>query len=218
MEVGEEIRSFKVRAGRLGPASRDAMVRLWPVHGVTPPYDALVRDRPLVLEIGSGMGEATAAMAVTDPGSDVLAVEVHPAGVAALLRRIEEHGLTNVRVVQDDAVAVLGALPERSLAEARLFFPDPWPKSRHAKRRLLRPSFAALLATRLADGGRLHLATDWPGYVEHALEVLADDWDTRVVDRPAHRPVTRFERQGLDAGRPSTDVYASPRRLADWST
>ncbi len=212
MERGEEIRSFKVRAGRLGPASRDAMERLWPLHGVTPPYDGLVRDRPLVLEIGSGMGEATAAMALADPGTDLLAVEVHPAGVAALLRRVEQYGLTNVRVVQDDVVPVLDALPERSLAEVRLFFPDPWPKARHAKRRLLRPSFAALAATRLADGARLHLATDWPAYVEHALDVLADGWVARVVDRPSHRPVTRFEQQGLDAGRPITDVYATPHR------
>jgi tRNA (guanine-N7-)-methyltransferase len=212
VEVGEEIRSFKVRAGRLGPASRDAMVRLWPLHGVAPPYNGLVRDRPLVLEIGSGMGEATAAMALADPGTDLLAVEVHPAGVAALLRRIEEHGLTNVRVAQDDAVTVLEALPERSLAEVRLFFPDPWPKARHTKRRLLRPSFAALLASRLADGGRLHLATDWQPYVEQAQEVLADGWEVRVVARPAHRPLTRFEQQARDAGRAITDVSARPVR------
>jgi tRNA (guanine-N7-)-methyltransferase len=209
VKAGEEIRSFKVRAGRLGPASRDALVRLWPIHGVPPPYTGLVGARPLVLEIGSGMGEATAAMALADPGSDVLAVEVHPAGVAALLRRIEEHRLTNVRVVQDDTLAVLTALPEHSLREVRMFFPDPWPKARHAKRRLLRPSFAALLATRLAAGGRLHLATDWPAYVEHAREVLAG-WDVQLVDRPEHRPLTRFEQQGLAAGRPITDVYATP--------
>jgi tRNA (guanine-N7-)-methyltransferase len=211
MQAGEEIHSFKVRAGRLGPASQDALERLWPLHGVQPPYTGLVRDRPLALEIGSGMGEATAAMALADPATDLLAVEVHPAGVAALLRRIDEHQLANVRVVRDDAVAVLQALPERSLTEVRLYFPDPWPKARHAKRRLLRPSFAALLATRLADGARLHLATDWPAYVEHALEALAG-WDARVVDRPAHRPLTRFEQQGLEAGRPITDVYATPAR------
>ena len=207
MEVGEQIRSFKVRAGRLGPASQDAMVRLWPVYGERPPYSALVRDRPLVLEIGSGMGEATVAMALADPACDVLAVEVHPAGVAALLRRIEERQLHNVRVAHDDVVTVLQALPERSVAEVRMYFPDPWPKARHHKRRLLRPTFAALLASRLEPHARLHLATDSPAYVEHALQVLKD-WDTQVLPRPAHRPVTRFEQLGLDAGRPSTDVYA----------
>jgi tRNA (guanine-N7-)-methyltransferase len=211
MQVGEEIRSFKVRAGRLGPASQDAQERLWPVYGVTPPYTGLVRGRPLVLEIGSGMGEATAAMARATPAVDVLAVEVHPAGVAALLRRIEEDQLANVRVAQDDAVTVLQALPAASLAEVRLFFPDPWPKAKHAKRRFLRPSFAALVATRLQPGARLHLATDSLGYVEHAREVLLH-WSVEVVPRPEHRPVTRFEQQALDARRPVTDVYAVPTR------
>ena len=207
MQVGEQIRSFKVRAGRLGPASQDAMVRLWPVYGQQPPYTSLVTGRPLVLEIGSGMGEATAAMALADPGTDLLAVEVHPAGVAALLRRIEEHQLQNVRIIRDDAVAVLQALPAHSLTECRLFFPDPWPKAKHAKRRLLRPSFATLLASRLQ--GRLHLATDSSSYVEHALDVL-HDWDVRIVEHPAHRPLTRFEQQGLEAGRTITDLYATP--------
>jgi tRNA (guanine-N7-)-methyltransferase len=211
VEVGEEIRSFKVRAGRLGPVSRDARERLWPVFGVEKPYGDLVRGKPLVLEIGSGMGEATAAMAAADPGTDLVAVEVHPAGVAALLRRIEEHELANVRVVQDDALAVLEALPPASLHEIRLFFPDPWPKAKHAKRRFLRPSVAALVATRLVPGGRLHLATDCLPYVEHALEVL-QGWDVEIPVRPADRPVTRFEQQGLDAGRVITDVYARPAR------
>jgi tRNA (guanine-N7-)-methyltransferase len=209
VQAGEEIRSFKVRAGRLGPASQDAMERLWPVFGLTAPYQGLVRERPLVLEIGSGMGEATAAMAVADPGTDLVAVEVHPAGVAALLRRIEQHALTNLRVIQADAIDVLTALPERSLQEVRLYFPDPWPKARHAKRRFLRPTSAALVATRLTPGGRLHLATDCLPYVEHALEVL-QTWEVEIVPRPAHRPVTRFEQQGLDAGRPITDLYARP--------
>lgn len=211
MEVGEQIRSFKVRAGRLGPASQDAQERLWPVYGLCAPYAGLVRTRPLVLEIGSGMGEATAAMAAADPDRDVIAVEVHPAGVAALLRRIEQQGLTNVRVIQDDAITVLEALPAQSLSEVRLYFPDPWPKARHSKRRFLRPTSAALLATRLQPGARLHLATDWLPYVEHALTVL-QDWDTSIVPRPPHRPVTRFEQQGLNARRLITDVYALPVR------
>lgn len=217
MDVGEEIRSFKVRAGRLGPVSQDARARLWPVFGEQPPYTGLVRDLPLVLEIGSGMGEATAAMALADPGRDLLAVEVHPAGVAALLRRIEEHGLTNVRVVQDDAVAVLEALPAQSLAEVRLFFPDPWPKAKHAKRRLLRPTFVALLARTLAPGARLHLTTDCVPYVGHALQVL-HGWRIELPDRPADRPLTRFEQQGLVAGRTITDVYAVPPNVPGRAT
>jgi tRNA (guanine-N7-)-methyltransferase len=211
VQAGEEIRSFKVRAGRLGPASQDARERLWPLFGIEAPYVGLRRGLPLVLEIGSGMGEATAAMAAADPATDLVAVEVHPAGVAALLRRIEQHGLTNVRVVQDDAIAVLAALPDQALQEVRLFFPDPWPKAKHAKRRFLRPTFAALVATRLAPGARLHLATDCLPYVDHALEVL-QGWDVEIAARPEHRPVTRFEQQGLDAGRAITDVYATPRQ------
>ena len=191
--------------------SRDALERLWPVYGCDPPYPGLVSrsGRPLVLEIGSGMGEATAALAAAEPDRDLLAVEVHPAGVAALLRRLSEQHLDNVRVLRDDAVDVLHALPAGSLAEARLFFPDPWPKAKHAKRRLLRPSFAALLADRLLPGARLHLATDSPAYVQHATAVLRH-WQVQVVPRPQHRPVTRFEQQAREAGRTVTDLYAIP--------
>ncbi len=182
------------------------------MYGADAPYTVLSGGAGLVVEIGSGMGEATAAMAAASPGVDLLAIEVHPAGVAALLRRLEEQNLTNVVVARDDAVVVLEALPPSSVAEVRVFFPDPWPKARHGKRRLVRPDFAGLVASRLAPGGRLHLATDVDAYAEHALVVLADGWTASVVDRPAHRPVTRFEQQGLDAGRSVTDVYAYPVR------
>ena len=188
--------------------SQQALSRLWPVYGVDAPYAGVVGEGGLIVEIGSGMGEATAAMAAATPGVDLLAVEVHPAGVAALLRRLEEQDLTNVRVARDDAVVVLEALPPSSLAEVRVFFPDPWPKAKHTKRRLVRPDFTALVASRLAPGGRLHLATDVSAYAERALEVLADGWTASVVRRPAHRPVTRFEQQGLDAGRSVTDIFA----------
>ncbi len=180
------------------------------MYGVDAPYAGLAGERGLIIEIGSGMGEATAAMAAATPHLDLIAVEVHPAGVAALLRRLEEQDLTNVRVARDDAVVVLEALPPSSLAEVRLFFPDPWPKAKHAKRRLVRPDFAALVASRLAPGGRLHMATDVSAYAEHALEMLADGWTASVLPRPAHRPVTRFEQQGLDAGRSVTDIVAYP--------
>jgi tRNA (guanine-N7-)-methyltransferase len=162
-----------------------------------------------VLEIGFGMGEATAAMAVASPGVRVLAVEVHPAGIAALLRRLDEHSLDNVRLVEGDAVDVLHALPPRSLAEIRLYFPDPWPKKRHVKRRLLRPTIAALMADRLAPLGLLHLATDWPAYAQHAREVLAG-WE--VTEARRGRPVTGYERRALLAGRTAVELVCQPPR------
>ena len=162
-----------------------------------------------MLEVGFGMGEATAVMAAADPGTGVLAVDVHPAGVMALLRRVERAGLTNVRVVEGDAVEVLQALPEGCLREVRLFFPDPWPKARHHKRRLVRPSFAELVASRLAPGGVLHVATDWPGYAEHVRAVLAG-WE--VVEDRRGRPETGYERRALVAGRQVVDLVAAPPR------
>lgn len=205
-----EIPSYLIRRGRTGPASRAAHERLWPVHGITPPYDGrLVRDRPLVLEIGFGMGEATALMAAAEPSVDVLAVDVHPAGVMALLRRIEAAGLDNLRVIEGDAVGVLQALPAGSLREVRLFFPDPWPKTRHHKRRLVRRSFADLVASRLAPEGLLHVATDWPAYADHVREVLAA-WEVCELPRPASRPETGYERRALRAGRQIVDLHARP--------
>ena len=199
-----DIPSYLVRRGRTGAASRDALERLWPVHGVTGALPAV-----RVLEIGFGMGEATALMAAAAPDVPVLAVEVHPAGIAALLRRLEAADLRNVHVVEGDAVPVLRALPPASLDEVRLYFPDPWPKARHAKRRLVRPAFAELLAARLAPGGLLHLATDQPAYAEHAREVLTG-W-TCVADRRG-RPETGYERRAIAAGRPVLDLVLRPPR------
>jgi tRNA (guanine-N7-)-methyltransferase len=162
-----------------------------------------------VLEIGFGMGEATAAMAAAAPGVPLLAVEVHPAGIAALLRRVDAAALTNVRIVEGDAVQVLRGLPEGSLDEVRLYFPDPWPKKRHVKRRFLRPSYADLLASRLAARGLLHLATDWPAYAEHARAVLAG-WD--LVEDRRGRPVTGYECRALAAGRTAIDLVCRPPR------
>ena len=208
---GREIPSYIVRRGRTGPTSHDAHRRLWPVYGIDPPYGGLLRSAQTVLEIGFGMGEATAAMAAASPEVDVIAVEVHPAGVMALLRRLEKASLTNVRVVEGDAVELLTALPSGSLTEVRLYFPDPWPKTRHVKRRLLRPSFAALLADRLAPLGFLHLATDWPAYAEHAREALVG-WTVERVERPRSRPQTGYERRALMAGRAAVDLLARPPR------
>jgi tRNA (guanine-N7-)-methyltransferase len=153
------------------------------------------------------MGEATALMAAQDP-RQVLAVEVHPAGIMSLLRRLEAAGLDNVRLVEGDAVPVLERLPDQSLQEVRVFFPDPWPKARHAKRRLLQRPFVDLVRTRLRPDGRLHVATDMPHYAEQVLEVLAE-WDVQVG--PTDRPRTGYERRGLAAGRAAVDIIASPR-------
>jgi tRNA (guanine-N7-)-methyltransferase len=162
-----------------------------------------------VLEIGSGTGEATAQAAAADPARDVLAVEVHTPGVAALLRRVEERGLTNVRVLEGDGLQVLAGLPSAALDEVRVWFPDPWPKARHAKRRLVSPAFAALVADRLRPGGRLHVATDWAAYAAHTERVLTACPHLALVGRErGDRPLTRFEARGRAAGRPAHDLVA----------
>jgi tRNA (guanine-N7-)-methyltransferase len=170
------------------------------------------RHAPVVVEVGSGMGEATAAMAAADPHRDVLAVDVHLQGLGRLLRRIEELHLTNVRVAEGDAVVLLrDMLTAASLDEVRVFFPDPWPKARHGKRRLVQQPFLDLVASRLRTGGALHIATDWAPYAEQVAALLHADPSYEVVHegpRPAHRPVTRFEQQGIDAGRSPWDVVA----------
>jgi tRNA (guanine-N7-)-methyltransferase len=206
------IRSYVLRQGRFSPAQQKAYAELMPRLGV--PYRALPLDfaalfgrkAPVVVEIGSGMGETTVHIAAEHPDTDYLAIEVHAPGVGALLRRVEERGLTNVRVVQHDAVEVLRHMvPEGSLAAIHLFFPDPWPKKRHHKRRLMQPEFGALAAARLAPGGRLHMATDWQEYAQHMLEVLSGVSGMRnsaadFAPRPPWRPETKFEKRGRGLG------------------
>ncbi|MCY7365340.1 MAG: tRNA (guanosine(46)-N7)-methyltransferase TrmB [Frankiaceae bacterium] len=213
----EPVRTYKVRR-RVTTGQAGALARLLPRYGVDPdaPLDPVAtfgRRAPLVVEIGSGMGEATAAMAAADPGRDVLAVEVHTPGLGNLLRLVEAAGLTNVRVVEADAREVLrDLLTPGSVDEVRVFFPDPWPKARHAKRRLVSAAFADLVAERLRPGGRLHVATDWPAYADGATAVLAAHPAYDVVSRErGARPITRFEQRGTDAGRASADLVARRR-------
>jgi tRNA (guanine-N7-)-methyltransferase len=167
---------------------------------------AFGRSAPRVLEIGFGMGDATAAIAAAAPGSDFLGVEVHPPGVGALLRQISERGLGNVRIVQHDAVEVLQhMIAPGSLAGVHVFFPDPWHKKRHRKRRLIQPDFVHDLALRLAPGGTLHCATDWQPYAEQMLEVLSGEallvnTAAGYAPRPACRPLTKFEQRGTALG------------------
>ncbi|MEU6078516.1 tRNA (guanosine(46)-N7)-methyltransferase TrmB [Micromonospora sp. NPDC047074] len=198
----------------------DALDRLWPVYGLHVPdrpgtpvdlTDLFGRGAPVVLEIGSGMGDTTAEMAAADPDRDYLAVEVHTPGIANLLDLVDRHGLRNVRVAQGDALDLVAGLPAGALDAVHVFFPDPWPKSRHHKRRIIQPAHVALLRSRLAAGGTLHCATDWAEYAESMRETL--DADPELVNahdgfapRPAHRPVTKFERRALRAGRPIFDL------------
>ena len=217
------IRSFVVRAGRMGTGQTKALAELGPRYVL--PYDArpldrraaFGRDAPLVLEIGFGMGDATAAIAEALPGTDFLGVEVHPPGVGALLKRIGETGLANVRIVQHDAVEVLQHMIEPgTLAGVHVFFPDPWHKKRHHKRRLIQPSFAHELAIRLAPGGYVHCATDWQPYAEQMLEVLSAEpllanTAEGYAPKPAYRPLTKFENRGLKLGHGVWDLVFERR-------
>jgi len=211
-ERDRPVRSYVLRAGRMGSGQQRALRELAP-HFVLPFAQqrldvaaAFGRDAALVLEIGFGMGDATAAIAAASPGINFLGVEVHPPGVGALLQRIDALGLANVRIVQHDAVEVLrDMVPVDALAGVHLFFPDPWHKKRHHKRRLIQAPFVALLASRLAPGGYLHCATDWQPYAEQMLEVLSAEPALRntaegYAPRPDYRPLTKFENRGLKLG------------------
>ena len=223
------IPSFVHHRSRLTEGQQHAWERWWSEYGsdVTdvlprpgePPWDPrswFGRNAPLRLEIGSGMGETTAALAAAEPDDDHLAVEVYEPGLAQLLMRIADAGLTNQRLLRGDAVTLLSdALGPESLDEIRIFFPDPWPKRRHHKRRLVQPDFVRTAVSRIRGGGRLHLATDWPDYAEQmrtvcsavpALRPLgaqaADGWP----ERPAWRPLTKFERRAVTDHRPVRDL------------
>lgn len=217
------IRSFVVRAGRMGSGQERALAELGP-RFVLPYRDqpadwsaVFGRDAPRILEIGFGMGDATAQIAQALPGHDFVGVEVHTPGVGALLKQIGERGLANVRIVQHDAVEVLEHMvaPD-SLAGVHVFFPDPWHKKRHHKRRLIQPPFVRLLASRIAPGGHLHCATDWQPYAEQMLEVLAAEPSLRnrapaYSTRPEYRPLTKFEQRGLKLGHGVWDLVFERR-------
>ncbi len=212
------IRSYVLRQGRFSPAQQRARDRLLPRFGIdfsSAPIDfeaTFGRSAPSILEIGFGMGETTATIAQAMPHCDFLAVDVHGPGVGSLLRRIEEQGLTNVRIVQHDAVEVVERMiPHHTLAAIHVFFPDPWPKKRHHKRRLLQARFVHELALRLQPGGWLHVATDWRDYASAILAALAAEpllvnTAQNYAERPAYRPVTKFERRGQGLGHPVWDI------------
>jgi tRNA (guanine-N7-)-methyltransferase len=200
------------RAGRTTTGQAKAFTELGPQFLVayqTQPIDfkaAFGRDAPVMLEIGFGMGEATAHIAALMPEKNFLCCEVHEPGVGALLKRVGEQGLTNIRIVQHDAVEVIDRmLPEGSLAGVHVFFPDPWHKLRHHKRRLLQPALVTRLAARLRSGGYIHCATDWQPYAQQMLEVLSAEPQLAntaeaYAPRPHYRPLTKFENRGLKLG------------------
>jgi len=206
------IRSYVLRQGRMSPAQQRALDALLPQFGIPfaarpPDLDRVFgRAAPRVLEIGCGMGETTATIAQARPDVDFIGIEVHAPGVGSLLKQIGELGLRNVRVIRHDAVEVVATMiAEGSLAGIHVFFPDPWPKKRHHKRRLLQAAFVHELARRLAPGGHLHAATDWEDYAHEILatleaEPLLENVAPGFAPRPDYRPLTKFEARGRKLG------------------
>jgi len=217
------IRSFVLRAGRMGSGQVKAMETLGPLYVL--PYkaerldfdQAFGRHAPTILEIGFGMGDATAQIAAARPQDNFIGIEVHTPGVGALLQRIAERGLTNLRLLQHDAVEVLrDMIPPASLAGIHVYFPDPWHKKKHNKRRLIQAPFVRDLAAHLAPGGYLHCATDWQPYAEQMLDVLgAEPALQNTADgyapRPDWRPLTKFENRGIKLGHGVWDLVFTRR-------
>ncbi|MBV6448727.1 tRNA (guanosine(46)-N7)-methyltransferase TrmB [Nitrosomonas sp.] len=208
----QSIRSFVLRQGRVSNAQRRACETLLPQYGIPFSENLLDLDQvfgrqaPKILEIGFGMGESTAIIAQSHPENDYLGIEVHTPGVGSLLNQIEQHGLTNLRIIQYDAVAVLQhMLPAACLDGVHIFFPDPWPKARHHKRRLIQPAFVARLCSHLKPGGYIHVATDWEEYAVQILQVLSQEQQLSntaadYAPRPDYRPLTKFEQRGIKLG------------------
>jgi tRNA (guanine-N7-)-methyltransferase len=213
------IRSYVLRQSRTTPAQRRALEELFPKYGLAfsaspiDPQQIFGRAAPLVLEIGSGMGETTIEIARAQPATDFIAIEVHGPGVGSLLKQIAAEDLSNLRVIRHDAVEVLEQMiPDGALAAIHLFFPDPWPKKRHHKRRLVQPAFAALAARKLARGGYLHAATDWPDYAAQIEAVLSAEPLLEPAPHKQQRPRTKFEQRGLGLGHPVRDLLFLRRK------
>lgn len=218
------IRSFVLRQGRLTKGQARALETVFPKFGITYKPELLDlnaqfgrADSKKILEIGFGMGETTAKIAQTLPECDFLAAEVHTPGVGALLKLIDELALTNIRVIQHDVVEVLqNMLPDASLDGIHIFFPDPWHKKRHHKRRLIQAEFVKLLCTKLKPGGYIHVATDWQEYAEWVLEVLSAELQLQntakdYAEKPSYRPLTKFENRGIKLGHGVWDMVFTRR-------
>jgi tRNA (guanine-N7-)-methyltransferase len=211
------IRSFVLRQGRMSPAQQRYLDEMMPKIGIAYQPESLdlaavfKRPAPKILEIGFGMGETTAKIAAGHPENDYLGIEVHGPGVGALCKLVAESNLANLRIIQHDAVEVLrDMIPNNALAGVHVFFPDPWHKARHHKRRLIQPDFVALVASKLSPGGILHCATDWEHYAEWMLEILSASTLENTADgfapRPAYRPPTKFETRGTRLGHGVWDI------------
>jgi tRNA (guanine-N7-)-methyltransferase len=209
------IRSYSIRGTRITEAQRAAKLALQEIHGI--PVENKKIDlkeifpsaEKIIMEIGFGMGEATALMAVQSPQNAYIAVDLHPPGIGKLLSRIQEQGITNIKVIEEDVHVVLPYMIEdASLDGVHLYFPDPWPKVKHHKRRILTPAFLELIAAKLKPGGYIHCATDWVPYADSMRSVFSQSqkFIGGIIDKPDWRPVTRFEGQGLDKNHAVTDL------------
>ncbi len=219
------IRSYVLRQGRLTPGQERAFETLWPRFGVEFTGEKLDlsslfgNGHPVYLEIGFGNGDSLAQMAAANPENNYLGIEVHSPGVGHLLLKIEELGLSNIRILRHDAVEVLNrGIGDGALEGAFLFFPDPWHKKRHHKRRILQPAFLKQLARVIRPGGLFHAATDWENYAEHMMRVLTDspDFENRLgtgnySQRPDYRPLTKFEQRGQRLGHGVWDLLFTRR-------
>lgn len=218
------IRSFVLRQGRMTPGQQRAFDEHWSQWGLmreagAPDWsDVFGRSAPLVLEIGFGMGQSLVAMAAAEPDKDFIGIEVHRPGVGKLLHAMAEQGVANIRAYNDDAVEVLQqCIADGSLDRIQIYFPDPWHKKKHHKRRLIQPGFVALLGRKLRPGGQLHLATDWADYAEQMLEVMSNaelfvnQAGSGFAPRPAWRPLTKFEARGERLGHGVWDLLFERR-------
>ena len=208
------VRSYKLRGRRITEGQQEAWDRLWPIFGIEYSEakinlaDLFPDSKRIIMEIGFGMGEATAQIAAADPTTGYLAVEVHRPGIGKLLLRIEEGGLKNVRAIEGDAFEVFEQMIiDSSLDGVHLFFPDPWPKARHFKRRIVNQEFIAAVAAKLKPGAFFHIATDWQPYAQWIAEEFSKQnlFTGGEVERPDWRPLTRFEDQGINKEHPVAD-------------
>jgi tRNA (guanine-N7-)-methyltransferase len=209
------VRSYSIRGSRITQAQRAAKDELQAIYGIAVEEkkvnlaEIFPTSEKIIMEIGFGMGEATAIIAKNHPNNAYIAVDVHPPGIGKLLGRIVENGLTNLRVIEDDVHIVLPHMFEdESLDAIHLYFPDPWPKKKHNKRRIVNEGFLALIHPKLKKGGYIHIATDWVPYAESMQEVFSASslFSGGVIEKPESRPVTRFEGQGIDKDHQVTDL------------
>ena len=209
------VRSYSIRGSRITDAQRQAKTALQAIHGIEFKQELIdlqqifPTSQSIIMEIGFGMGEATAIIAKNHPNNGYIAVDVHPPGIGKLLARIVENNLTNLKVIEDDVHVVLQhMIPDESLDGIHLYFPDPWPKKKHNKRRIVNEGFLSLIHPKIKRGGFIHIATDWVPYAESIQEVFAAStlFTGGVIDKPEWRPVTRFEGQGIDKDHAVNDM------------